>query len=78
MCYVGHDAADFCAGEDHIIRLFGIEEILDRLLIPEIEFGMRPFQNIGIPLLFEFADTGASDHSAMAADKDFIVSIHDS
>ncbi len=71
MRFVCHDPADFCPGENHIVRPLRIEELLDRLLIAEIEFGMSPFLDIGVAFLFEFADACAADHAAMAADKDF-------
>lgn len=69
MHFVCHDPADFCAGEDHIVRLFCIKEIFDRLLVAEIKLGMRPFQDFRITFFFELSDTCAADHSAMAADE---------
>lgn len=69
MRFVRHDPADFCAREDHIIRMFRIEEILDGLLIAEIKLRMGPLEDIGIAFLFELADACAADHAAMAADK---------
>ena len=73
MGLVRHDAADFRAREDDVVGPFGIEKIFDGLLIAEIEFGMRPFQDVGVAFSFELADAGAADHAAVAADEDFSI-----
>ena len=75
MRLIRHDSADLRPGQNHVIRLFGIEELLHRKLIAQVEFGAGAFQNVRVALFFKLPHAGAADHAAVAADENFRVSV---
>ena len=70
---IRHDSADLRSGQNHVVRLFGIEKLLHRKLIAQIQFRMGPFEDIRVSLFFKFPHAGAADHPTMAADENLCV-----
>jgi hypothetical protein len=48
--FVGYDAADLGCGEEDVFRAFCGEEVVDRLLVDKVKFGMVTSDYVGVTL----------------------------
>ena len=76
MGFIGHNPADSCRSQYYIIRLFHIKKLFYRRLVAEVQFRVRPGQNIGKTFTLKFADNRTAHHSAMTGHKYFIILFH--
>ena len=65
------DAADLGGGDDDDVRFFRGEEIEDRVLVAEVEFGAGGGEESIAAAFGGFADEGGADHAAVAGDEEF-------
>ena len=73
---VSDDAADFGCGEEDVFGLFGFEEGLHLVLTRQVEFLVRPCDDVGIALSLQFTDDGRAHHPTVTGDVYFAVYFH--
>lgn len=66
VAVVGDDAADLGSGEEHILGLVFGKEGVGRGRVGQIEFGVRPLEDVRIAFRLEIADDGRADQTAVA------------
>lgn len=76
VAVVGDDAADLGSGEEHILRLVFGKEGVGRGGVGQIEFGVRPLEDVRIAFRLEIADDGRADQTAVAGYVDARVLVH--
>ena len=57
-------------GEEHVVGLLCGEEVVDRLLADEVEFGVGACYDVGVSLSPQLADDGRTDHAAVTRNVD--------
>ena len=72
VCIVGMYASDFCRREEHIFRLFALEEFLHGCLVCQVELSMRARDYALEALFLKSPHQCRTDKAAVSGDVDFL------
>ena len=67
---VRHDAADGPGDEEHVVGTVGLEPVVDRALVAEVELVTGRGQHVRVPRGREAAEHGRTDQASVAGDED--------
>ena len=73
---VGHDAAHFGGGQEHVLRTLIGKEVVYGLLVAQVQFLVGTGDDVGIALSMKLAHNGAAHHAVMTGYVYFAVLFH--